>query len=237
MAGRPQRLVLLLGDPLSLDRRPIVVEGLNRADIPFSPAVVGPPVPLRGVREAAMELPELLRRYRPDAVHLSLGHSDIARRVESDGNSYTRERIPDIELHLHQIIDAAAELATSELVIATTTPVKDDQQDEIRMSDVDRLNGMIRSVAESRDILVDRVDKAVSNSILPATSHDPWPSPHIDEDGYSLNRIGQQAVANSAVRSICDVLLRAEHPWRKALRMGLSSPFEGLARPPHPELD
>ena len=46
------------------------------------------------------------------------------------------------------------------------------------------------------------------------------------------------SVVGAAVSVLAsDVLLRAEHPWRKMLKPGQGDPFEGLARPRHPELE
>ena len=180
---------------------------------------------------------DLLRRYRPDAVHLSLGHVDITRQVEADGNTYTAERFPEIEVHLHQVIDAVTDLPGCECVLATAPPVLDTCQDVVRMDDVEQLNTLIRSVGDQRDTLVNRLDLAIATSPLPATSVDHEPARHLADDGRELTEAGRMAASRSTVQAICDVLLRAEHPWRKMLKPGQGDPFEGLARPRHPELE
>ncbi|MCH2160943.1 MAG: SGNH/GDSL hydrolase family protein [Phycisphaerales bacterium] len=210
---------------------------MNRADIPFTVAVVGPVEPLTGARTTSYQLPELLREYRPDVVHVSHGHIDITRQVEADGNTYTSEHMPEIEMHLHHIIDAVAELPACECVLASTPPVIDSCQDTVRMDDVERLNTVIRSVGDQRDTLVDRLDLAIATSPLPPTDIDVTPARHLSDDGLQLTDAGQMAASRSTVKAIADVLLRAEHPWRKMLKLGQGKPFDGVARPRDPELD
>ena len=105
------------------------------------------------------------------------------------------------------------------------------------MDDVEQLNTVIRSVGDQRDTLVNRLDLAIATSPLPATSVDRNPAQHLAENGCELTEAGRMAACRSTVQAICDVLLRAEHPWRKMLKLGHGDPFDGLARPRHPELD
>lgn len=232
----PQRLILLLTDSEGLERRAMIVEQLACTDMPFSPAVIGPASGFNGIREVAAKLPDLLARHRPHAVHLSLGHADLIRRIESDGNSYTNERFAEIERYMHQAIDAVVETALCELVLTTASPVLDQSQEEVRMSDVERLNAVIRSVAESRDVLVDRLDMVISVDTPPPSSQDPSPVPHLAEDGRRFTPAGSLLAAQSTSNSVTDVLLRAEHPWRQAMRGGMAGKLDGLSRPRHPEL-
>ena len=204
--------------------------------MPFAPAVVGPSYGFAGVGQVATELPELLLRHRPHAVHLSLGHADLLRRVEEDGNSYTNERFAEIERYLHYAIDAVIESSMCEFVITTAPPVREETQDDVRMSDVERLNTVIRSVASSRDVLVDRLDMAISRDTPSPTPNDPSPTPHLCDDGRGFTEAGNLLAARSTCNALSDVLLRAEHPWRQMMRGGMEGGLDGLARPPHPEL-
>jgi hypothetical protein len=235
VSDSPQRLILLLTDSEGIERRAKIVEELTEADMPFTPAVVGPSSGFAGIREVAVELPDLLARHRPHAVHLSLGHTDLIRRVEADGNSYTSEWFPEIERYLHQAIDAVVETALCELVLTTASPVKDDVQDEVRMSDVERLNAVIRSVAESRDVLVDRLDMVISLDTPPPSGEEPAPVAHLAGDGRSFTPTGRLIAARSVCNAVRDVLLRAEHPWRQMMRGGMGG-LDGISRPRHPEL-
>ena len=231
----PQRLILLLSDKEGLERRAAVVEALDITDMPFAPAVVGPAHGFAGIRQVASELPDLLLKHRPHAVHLSLGHADLLRRVEEDGMSYTNERFAEIERYLHQAIDAVVECSMCEFVITTAAPVRDELQDDVRMNDVERLNTVIRSVAASRDVLVDRLDLVISREETPSDM-DNSSEAHLAEDGRRFSSVGVRLAARSNCSAITDVLLRAEHPWRQMMRGGMGGGLDGLSRPPHPEL-
>ena len=61
----PQRLVLLLGDKESIDRRAEMVTALSTADMPFTPAVVGPGNGFSGISQVAHEIIDLLRILFP----------------------------------------------------------------------------------------------------------------------------------------------------------------------------
>ncbi len=200
-----------------------MVNVLSSADMPFAPAVVGPAHGFLGISQVTDEIVDLLKVHRPHAVYLSLGHADVLRKVESDGNSYLMEDLPAVEQRLHQVIDAVIETQACELVIATAPNVSEAAVDSIRPSDVEHLNVVIRSVSESRDVLVDRLDMAIS-------------TPFLMDNGYSLTPNGQDAAVNSACNAIGDVLLRAEYSWRKMMKAGEGGHLDGMGRPRHPEL-
>ena len=223
MNDHPQRLVLLLGDSESVDRRADMVTALSTTDMPFSAAVVGPAHGFQGISQVATEIIDLLRTHRPHAVYLSLGHADVERNIEADGNSYLREDLSAIERGLHQVIDAVTETNACELVIATVPQISSAATDAIRPSDVEQINIVIRAVSESRDVLVDRLDVAISESML-------------NDDGRSLSPEGQEAAIGSACTAIGDVLLRAEYSWRKMMKAGEGGNLDGMGRPRHPEL-
>lgn len=226
MNSDPQRVVLILSDESGLERRSLVVSAMENVDIPFAAAVVGPATGFSGIRALADALPELIRRYKPHAIHVSLGHADLVRRTQDDGKTYKAETFAAIETGLQSLIDAPIETAMCDFVIATATPVDDRLQDDIRMGDVERLNGIIRLVAADRDVLVDRVDVAIPRE-------EPQP---LEPDGHTLSESGKEVVARSAARAIAEVLVRAEHPWRQIMRSNLAGDFDGIKRARHPEL-
>ena len=223
VSDHPQRLVLLLGDKESIDRRAEMVTALSTADMPFTPAVVGPGNGFSGISQVAHEIIDLLRIHRPQAVYLCLGHADLIRKLEADGNSYLPEDLPAIERSLHQVVDAVTETNACELVIATVPQISEVASDVVWPSDIEHLNIVIRSVCESRDVLVDRLDMTISESML-------------KDDGLTLASEGQEAAVKSACTAIGDVLLRAEYSWRKMLKSGEGGNLDGMGRPRHPEL-
>ncbi len=200
-----------------------MVKALSATDMPFTPAIVGPAHGFSGITQVADEIFDLLRTHRPHAVYLCLGHADVQRILDSDGNSYLPEDISSIERGLHQVVDAATETNACELVIATAPHISEIASDVVRPSDIEQLNVVIRSVCESRDILVDRLDMTISESML-------------EKNGHSLTSSGREAAIKSACTAIGDVLLRAEYSWRKMMKSGEGSNLDGMGRPRHPEL-
>ena len=226
--GDDQRLVLLISDPAGRDLRAAVVAALDRMDVPFRMAVVGCDEPFPGLADVAERMGELLRRFRPHAVHVSVGRTDLHRSLEADGASHPARRIADLRGDLHRIVDAVNQSGESDLVLATPVPVRDDGQDLIRANDVDRLTVVIREVGRGRDVLIDRCDLAID-----LTESRP---PHLASDGLTPSEAGRARVATSTARAVADALLRAEHPWRRLGRRGTGRLLEGIPRPRHPEL-
>ena len=223
-----QRLVLLISDPGGRDLRASVVAALDRMDVPFRMAVVGCDDPFGGLGEVADRMGELLRRFRPHAVHVSVGRTDLHRTIEADGVSHPARRIADLRRDLHRIVDATSQSGESDLVLATPVPVHEDRQDLIRGNDLERLTVVIREVGRGRDVLIDRIDLAVD--------HSETAPPHLASDGLTPTSVGEQLIAASHARAVADVLLRADHPWRRFGRPGTGSVLHGIPRPRHPEL-
>jgi len=227
--GDDRRLVLLIADEAGRNLRAPVVEHLERVGAPFRPAVVGCDDPFTGLEEVAAEIVDLLHRFRPHVVHVSVGASDLRDRMEPDGHRRPARGIADLRRDLHSIADAARQSGETDLVLATLPPVKDECQDEIRNNDVDRFNVVVREVGRQRDVLVDRLDLAVDeHAVAP---------PHLETDGVTLADAGRECVAESTCTAIVDALLRADHPWRRFCRGWGRHPLEGVPRPRHIELD
>jgi hypothetical protein len=226
--GDDQRTVLLISDPAGRDLRAEVVAALDRMDVPFRMAVVGCDEPFSGLAEVADRMSELLRRFRPHAVHVSVGRTDLHRTVEEDGTSQPARRIADLRRDLHRIADAVSQSGENDLVLATPVPVREDGQDLIRANDIERLTVVVREVGRGRDVLIDRFDLAV----------DPFETsvPHLEPDGLTASPEGRWRIADSTARAVADALLRADHPWRRFGRPGSDSVLEGIPRPRHPEL-
>lgn len=223
-----QRLVLLVSDAAGRDLRAGIVTALDRTDVPFRMAVVGCDDPFAGLDEVAARMSDLLRRFRPHAVHVAVGRTDLHRTTEPDGTSHPARRIADLRADLHRIADAVHQSGETDLVLATPVPVRDDSQEMVRGNDVERLTVVVREVGRGRDVLVDRWDLAID----PAEA-DPA---HLDPDGLTPSTAGAARIADSAGRAIADVLLRAEHPWRRFARGDDHRILEGIPRPRHLEL-
>lgn len=223
-----QRLVLLLSDAAGRDLRAEIVSALDRTDVPFRMAVVGCNDPFEGLGEVAERMSDLLRRFRPHAVHVAVGRTDLHRTTEPDGSSHPARRIADLRSDLHRIADAAHQSGESDLVLATPVPVLDEHQELVRANDVERLAVVIREVGRGRDVLVDRWDLAVA-----AAEAGP---PHLAPDGITPSPEGRARLAESTARAIADVLLRADHPWRRFARGDGTGRLEGVPRPRHLEL-
>ncbi len=226
--GDDRRLVLLISDPAGRGLRSEVVAALDRMDVPFRMAVVGCDEPFGSLAEVADRMSELLRRFRPHAVHVSVGRTDLHRTLEADGTSHPARRIADLRRDLHRVVDAVNQSGESDLVLATPVPVHEDGQDLIRPNDLERLTVVIREIGRSRDVLIDRGDLAID---LFETA-----APHLESDGLTPSTAGRWRIADSTARAVADVLIRADHPWRRFGRPGTGAVLEGIPRPRHPEL-
>lgn len=231
-----QRLVLLISDAAGRDLRAEVVAALDRTDVPFRMAVVGCDDPFEGLAEVADRMGDLLRRFRPHAVHVAMGCCDLHRTIEPDGSSHPARRIADLRSDLHRIADAVHQSGESDLVLATPAPVVDACQDLVRANDLERLAVVVREVGRGRDVLVDRWDLAidpVEASTSPETAH---PGEHLGPDGVTPTPEGRIRLAESTARAIADALLRADLSWRRFARGEGTQLLEGIPRPRHLEL-
>ena len=227
-----QRLVLLISDAAGRDLRAEVVAALDRTDVPFRMAVVGCDDPFSGLAEVAERMGDLLRRFRPHAVHVAMGCRDLHRTIEPDGSSHPARRIADLRLDLHRIADAVHQSGETDLVVATPAPVLDASQDLVRANDLERLAVVVREVGRGRDVLVDRWDLAID--IAEDAGLDPMP--HLGPDGITPTPEGRARLADSTARAIADVLLRADLSWRRFARGEGTQLLEGIPRPRHLEL-
>ena len=226
--GDDQRLVLLVADEAGRDLRASIVDRLEKADVPFTMAVVGCDEPFIGLEAVATGIVDLLHRFRPHDVHVAVGGADLRDVVEADGAVRPARSIADLRRDLHRIADAARQSGETDLVLATLPPVLDEPQDCVRANDVHRFNVAVREVGRQRDVLIDRWDLAIDE-------HADTPS-HLEADGLTLTIPGREAVASSVATAITDALIRADHPWRQFCRIERGHPLEGVPRPRHLEL-
>ncbi len=195
MAQRETKRILLLGDSIRLGYQPLVKQILeNDPDIPFE--VLGPAESTGTSAHLAERIDDLVREYRPDAVHFNAGLDDVVWHVSEQRSEVS---VADYTMNLQRIIDSMRPTLGSDIVFATTTPVNDDAQTRMEPTEgercnreIDDYNAAAQSVMLANNILINHLD-----AVIQADDEG-----FLSSDGVSLNEAGNRAAAEAVAASI-----------------------------------